>query len=88
MSESPRDWKALRGDIQALVDAGLTDEQIGQAFGVSSAHMCSVRSRLGIAARRKRGRQPEELPAPPPELPSYTDEDGNVVKRCPPSTLR
>ena len=81
-------WGRHREQIQAMVAAGLTDEEIGAHFGRSAQRMNNVRRELGIATqfRRKRKSLAEVFAAPEPEPlkgETYTDADGLAVIRYP-----
>ena len=82
-------WEERREAIRRMVDADMTDGQIGAEFGVTGVTICRVRKDLGIdrplrkmTAEQARanflGTAPEPLVGT-----TYVDENGLTVTRYP-----
>ena len=83
-------WEARKPEIQRMVTAGMTDEEIGAEYGVVGQTIYNVRLRFGIASNFRRKRKtsreifaPQEATQVPPEGETYTDKAGLTVTRYP-----
>ena len=83
-------WDAHRADIQRMVEAGMTDVQIGAEYGKSGQAMFRVRKNFGIPTGNRPGRiRPEAYyaakdPAPEPLVgETYVDKAGLTITRYP-----
>jgi hypothetical protein len=80
MGRKRTEWEARRAVIQRLVDADLTDAEIGAEIGLDGWAVRRVRKLLGIASAFKQGqRRPVVPPRAPDPVATYTDESGRTV---------
>ena len=83
-------WDARKDDIQRMVNARMTDGEIGDVYGVNAPAIWVVRKRLKIRTKIKRGLPTlkEVFSRSGPEVEplvgiTYTDESGLTVTRYP-----
>ena len=84
------EWDARKADIQRMVDAGMTDAEIGAKYGKSGWAMHHIRKKLGIPSNfRPQGnrfqKHMDAATAPEPLVgePYFNEELGRIVIRYP-----